>query len=161
MVSDIICPKCQQSLPAGTPICTHCGTSFGGTGDDENQAVLANQRNVERQLPDIIKQFDTTATNNTTIAGVLVAFYSGGIFAGKTLSGSIFTAILYALPLALLLLTVIFSLSVFSPDGYLHDSDLTLARKKEQRLQRSSISLELAIGVLAIAVFVYLIRAFP
>jgi len=49
-------------------------------------------------------------------------------------------------------------LRVSYPDGYLTDENLTLIKKKEKRLQSSSIFLEVAIGILVISVFVYLIR---
>ncbi|GAC1350930.1 MAG: hypothetical protein NVSMB27_38180 [Ktedonobacteraceae bacterium] len=88
----------------------------------------------------------------------MIAFYSGAIFAGRVLSTSAIYALLYALPLCLLLATVIFALRVFYPDGYLTDDYLTLIKKKEQRLQFSSLFLEVAIGVLIIAVVVYLLR---
>jgi hypothetical protein len=47
---------------------------------------------------------------------------------------------------------------VFYPDGYLTDDELTLIKKKERRLQLSSTFLAIAIGVLTISVFVYLLR---
>lgn len=88
----------------------------------------------------------------------MTGFYSGAIFAGKVISTLVLNALLYALPLCLLLVTIIFSLRVFYPDGYLTDDDLTLIKKKQQRLQLSSTFLAIAIGVLTISVFVYLIR---
>jgi hypothetical protein len=41
---------------------------------------------LKRPLPDVVKQFDASATTNITIVGVLIAFYSGAIFAGKVIS---------------------------------------------------------------------------
>jgi hypothetical protein len=111
-----------------------------------------------KSLPDIVKQFDQTAGTNMTIAGVLIAFYSGAIFASKVLSTDLLYALVYALPLCLLLCTIIFALRVFYPAGYLTDDDLTLIKKKKQRLQLSSVFLEIAVGVLIVAVFVYLLR---
>lgn len=109
-------------------------------------------------LPDIVKQFDTSATTNITIAGVLIGFYAGAIFAGKVLAAAVFSALVYALPLCLLLAAIVFALRVFYPDGYLTDDYLALIKKKEQRLRFSSIFLEIAIGVMIIATFVYLLR---
>ncbi len=111
-----------------------------------------------QSLPDIVKQFDQTAGTNMTIAGVLIAFYSGAIFAGKVITGVLIKAVLYALPLCLLLAAIVFALRVFYPTGYLADDDLTLIKKKQQRLQLSSLFLEISVGVLIIAVFVYLLR---
>jgi hypothetical protein len=50
-------------------------------------------------------------------------------------------------------------LRVFYPDGYLTDDYPTLIKKKEKRLFASSIFLEVAIGILVISVFVYLLRS--
>ena len=106
-----------------------------------------------------MKQFDASATTNITISGVLIAFYSGAIFAGKvTTLGDYLHSIIYTLPIGFLLAAIILALRVFYPDGYLTDDYLSLIKKKEQRLQLSSIFLEVAIGILVISVFVYLIR---
>lgn len=154
MATNDTCPNCKQPIAPGTTVCPHCGTDLQvQTGPG---SVLPGKLN--RPLPEVVKQFDSTATTNITIAGVLTGFYSGAIFAGKVISTLVLNALLYALPLCLLLATIIFSLRVFYPDGYLTDDDLTLIKKKQQRLQLSSTFLAIAIGVLTISVFVYLIR---
>jgi hypothetical protein len=148
------CPNCKQPVDPGTPICPHCGTHL----QVQTESSTVPPSKLTRPLPEVVKQFDATATTNITIAGVLIGFYSGGIFAGKVISALVISALLYALPLCLLLATIIFSMRVFYPDGYLTDDELTLIKKKEQRLQLSSTFLAIAIGGLAISVFVYLIR---
>lgn len=148
------CPNCKQPVAPGTPICPHCGTHL--QVQTESSSVPPGK--LTRPLPEVVKQFDATATTNITIAGVLIGFYSGAIFAWKVISALVISALLYALPLCLLLTTIIFSMRVFYPDGYLTDDELTLIKKKERRLQLSSTFLAIAIGVLTISVFVYLIR---
>jgi len=148
------CPNCKQPVDPGTPICPHCGTHL--QVQTESSSVPPGK--LTRPLPEVVKQFDATATTNITIAGVLIGFYSGAIFAGKVVSALVISALLYALPLCLLLATIIFSMRVFYPDGYLTDDELTLIKKKERRLQLSSTFLAIAIGVLTISVFVYLLR---
>ena len=148
------CPNCKQPVIPGTPVCPHCGTDL----QVQAEPGSVSPSKLTRPLPEVVKQFDTTATTNITISGVLIGFYSGAIFAGKVISPQVLNALLYALPLGLLLATIIFSLRVFYPDGYLTDDELTLIKKKERRLQLSSTFLAIAIGVLTISVFVYLIR---
>jgi hypothetical protein len=61
---------------------------------------------------------------------VLIAFYTGAIFAGKvSASKDYFRASIYALPLALLLAAIILALRVFYPDGYLSDTYERLIKK--------------------------------
>jgi len=148
------CPNCKQPVAPGTPICPHCGTHL----QIQTESSSVPPGKLTRPLPEVVKQFDATATTNITIAGVLTGFYSGATFAGKVISTLVISALLYALPLCLLLATIIFSMRVFYPDGYLTDDELTLIKKKERRLQLSSTFLAIAIGVLTISVFVYLIR---
>jgi Double zinc ribbon len=154
MASNINCPNCQRPVPPGAHSCPHCGTQLQA---QVQQRRLASEE-LTAALPDVVKQFDASATTNITIAGVLIGFYSGAIFAGRVISGAVFNALVYALPLCLLLTTIVFALRVFYPDGYLTDDSLTLIKKKERRLRFSSIFLEVAIGILIIAVFVYLLR---
>jgi hypothetical protein len=122
---------------------------------------MANEqiRHEIKALPDVVKQLDQSASTNITIAGVLVAFYSGAIFAGKVITAELAYALVYALPLCILLAAIVFALRVFYPAGYLIDDELTLIKKKQRRLQASSIFLEIAIGVLIIAVLAYLLRS--
>jgi hypothetical protein len=108
-------------------------------------------------LPEVLKQLDAAAGTNITISGVLVAFYAGAIFAGKV-EAPAFQALVYALPVVLLLLTIIFSLRVYYPAGYLTDDYPKLLRTKDARLRYSSLLLEISVGVLAVSVFVYLLR---
>jgi len=115
-------------------------------------------RQLNKPLPALVKQLDQVASTHMKIAGVLIAFYSGAIFAGKVMTGAPINAILYALPLCLLLATIVAALRVFYPSGYLTDDDETLIKKKERRLQFSSVFLEVAVAILIIAVFVYLLR---
>jgi len=154
VVSNINCPSCKQPVPTDAHVCPHCGTKLQA----QFQPGRLSPTKLTRSLPDVVKQFDTSASTNIMESGVLIAFYSGAIFAGRVLSTSAIYALVYALPLCLLLASVIFALRVFYLDGYLTDDYLTLIRKKEQRLQFSSLFLEVAIGVLIIAVVVYLFR---
>jgi hypothetical protein len=143
----------------------HCMIWIAGNPARADQSALGAVKQsgvllkeLTRSLPDVVKQFDQSATTNITLGGVLIAFYSGAIFAGRVISGTLVYALVYALPLCLLLAAIIFALTVFYPNGYLTDDQLTLIKKKEQRLQFSSIFLEVAVGVLIVAVFVYLLR---
>jgi ABC-type multidrug transport system permease subunit len=102
-------------------------------------------RHLNRPLPDVVKQLDQVASTQMTVAGVLIAFYSGAIFAGKVMAAALVNAFLYALPLCLLLATIVSALRVFYPGGYLNDDDETLIKK-------------VAIAILIIAVIVYLLR---
>jgi ABC-type uncharacterized transport system permease subunit len=81
------------------------------------------------------------------------------IFAGKvTTLGDFLHSLIYTLPIVFFLAAIILALRVFYPGGYLTDDYLSLIKKKEQRLQLSSIFLEVAIGLLVISVFIYLTR---
>jgi hypothetical protein len=48
---------------------------------------------------------------------------------------------------------------VFYPAGYLTDDYITLIKKKEDRLRWSALSLETSIGILIVAIVVYLLRS--
>lgn len=154
MAANIHCPECQRLNSPEAQYCSQCGTQL----DTKVHKTGLTPRELKRPLPEVVKQFDASATTNITIAGVLIAFYSGAIFAGKVVSAGLVNAFLYALPLGLLLVAIVLALRVFYPDGYLTDEYPTLIPKKEKRLQASSIFLEIAIGILVISVFVYLIR---
>jgi zinc-ribbon domain len=155
MAANIQCPNCKQIISPEAQSCPHCGVQLH-TQIHKTGGLTPGE--LKRPLPDIVKQFDASATTNITISGVLIAFYSGAIFAGKVLSTGLINAFLYALPLGLLLVAIVLALRVFYPDGYLTDNYPTLINKKEKRLQASSLFLEVAIGILVISVFVYLIR---
>jgi hypothetical protein len=154
MVENIECPNCKQPTSPEEHSCPHCGTQL----QTEVQQSRLTPGELIQPLPDVAKQFDSSATTNITIAGVLIAFYSGAIFAGKVLSSALINALLYALSLGLLLVAIVLALRVFYPNGYLTDDYLTLIKKKEKRLRSSSLFLQVAIGILVLSVFVYLIR---
>ena len=154
MAAIIECPNCKQPVSPEEYICPHCGTQL----QNQIQQSRLSPGELTQPLPDVVKQFDSSATTNITIAGVLIAFYAGAIFAGKVISQGLLYAMLYALPLGLLLAAIVLALRVFYPDGYLTDTYQTLIKKNEQRLQSSTIFLEVAIGILVISVFVYLLR---
>jgi zinc-ribbon domain len=154
MAANIQCPNCKELISPEAPACPHCGTQI--QSHIQQSGFIPGE--LTQPLPEVVKQFDSSATTNMTIAGVLIAFYSGAIFAGKVISQGLLYSILYALPIVLLLIAIILALRVSYPDGYLTDEYLTLIKKKEQRLQLSSIFLEVAIGILVISVFVYLLR---
>ena len=170
------CPNCHQPVPAEAHSCPHCGVYLQLPSGEHPQAEGAQgsllgvarpapapppstpRIALEQSLPDAIKQLDTAATTNITISGVLIAFYSGAIFAGKVQASQIYYAVIYALPILLLLVTLIFSVRVFYPAGYLTDDHPTLLKTKDVRMRYSSLMLEISIAVLAISVFVYLLR---
>ena len=155
VVANIQCPNCKESISPEAQSCPHCGVQL----QTQVHKSGLTPGELKRPLPDVVKQFDASATTNITIAGVLIAFYSGAIFAGKVISAGLVNAFLYALPLGLLLVAIVLALRVFYPDGYLTDDYPTLIKKKEKRLFASSIFLEVAIGILVISVFVYLLRS--
>lgn len=165
------CPNCHQSVPADAQACPHCGVYLRLPGHAnalppviQTPRPLALQSAplppiaLEQALPDAVKQLDTAATTNVTISGVLIAFYAGAIFAGKVQASTAFYALIYALPVLLLLVTIILSVRVFYPTGYLTDDYPTLLRTKDARLRYSSLLLEISVAVLAVSVFVYLVR---
>lgn len=169
------CPNCHQPVPAEAHSCPHCGVYLQLPGHEHPQpegahgSLLGVARPapppptprivLEQSLPDAIKQLDTAATTNITISGVLIAFYSGAIFAGKVQASQFYNAVIYALPILLLLLTIILSVRVFYPMGYLSDDYPTLLKTKDQRMRYSSLMLEISVAMLAISVFVYLLRS--
>lgn len=67
-------------------------------------------------------------------------------------------ALVYASAVVLLLITIILSVRVFYPAGYLTDDYPTLFKKKDERLRYSLLLLEISLALLAVSVFVYLIR---
>ncbi len=170
------CPNCHQTVPADVKACPHCGVylQLPAQSQVHGEALLgvvqphAPSTSVlppaplprvatAEALPEALKQLDSAAGTNITISGVLVAFYAGAIFAGKV-EAPPFQALVYALPVVLLLLTIIFSLRVYYPAGYLTDDYPKLLRTKDARLRYSSLLLEISVGVLAVSVFVYLLR---
>ena len=151
MAASIECPNCKQTISPEAHSCPHCGTQFK---THVLQSALAPGE-LTQPLPDVVKQFDTSATTIITIAGVLIAFYSGAIFAGKvSATADYFRAFIYSLPLGFFLIAIVLALRVFYPKGFLTDDYQMLINKKEQRLQASSIFLVIAIGALFISVLV-------
>lgn len=153
MAANIQCPNCKEPISPEVQSCPHCGTQLYIQAHKTRLAT----GDLTQPLPDILKQFDATATTQITIAGVLIAFYSGAIFAGKVQPGVSFNSFAYALPVGLLLIAIVLALRVFYPDEYLTADYPTLIKKKEKRLQISSIFLVIAIGSLFVSVFVYLL----
>ncbi|HEY0753272.1 MAG TPA: zinc-ribbon domain-containing protein [Ktedonobacteraceae bacterium] len=180
-VAQTQCPHCHQTVPANVRTCPHCGVYLQLPAQNRPAAVLGVAQPSEssasslvsaplfiseqplppiataQSLPDVLKQLDAAASTHLTISGVLIAFYAGAIFAAK-IQASVFQALVYALPIILLLVTVILSVRVFYPAGYLTDDYPTLLRTKDARLRYSSLLLEISVGLLAISVFVYLMR---
>ncbi len=172
------CPNCHQFVPAGSHTCPHCGVYLQLPGQDEHEPAhsgplpqVANTPMpmlvpppqlppvaLEKSLPDAVKQLDTAATTNITISGVLIAFYAGAIFTSKVIANDTLHALIYSLPVVLLFITIIVSVRVFYPTGYLTDDYPTLLRTKDLRLNYSSLLLEISVATLAISVFVYLLR---
>lgn len=163
------CPNCHQTVPANARSCPHCGVYLQLPGQSHSETLLgvaqahaSSTQNLPlvataQSLPDVLKQLDTAATTNLTISGVLIAFYAGAIFAGKVQAPA-FQALVYALPVILLLVTIILSIRVFYPTGYLTDDYPRLLKTKDARLRYSSLLLEISVGVLALSIFVYLTR---
>lgn len=158
MVSNLTCPNCRQPITLETEVCPHCGTRIRG---DVPQRYITNE--LEKSLPDVVKQFDATANNNIAIAGGVSGLYASAIFAGKvTTLGVVFTALLYTLPLCFLLVAIISAVRVYYPEGYYQESNYrTLIKEKQRRLQFSSIFLQVALGILIVGVFVYLLLPHP
>ena len=168
------CPHCHQPVPAGAHQCPHCGVYLqlpdqGRQARPQQEAtqgsllgvaqpVSSTPRLSPEALPNAIKQIDSAATTNITISGVLIAFYAGAIFAGKVQADAAFKALIYALPIVSLLIAIILSIRVFYASGYLSENYETLLKKKDERLRYSSLLLEISVALLAISVFVYLIR---
>jgi hypothetical protein len=144
--------------------CPHCGVylhlpdypGFAAHGPaNQGSARLALTPDA---LSAAIKQCDTVATTTMTISGVLIAFYAGALFAGRVLADSLVRAVVSTLPILCLLLTIVLSVRILAPAGSLGDNDSTRYQKKRERLRYSLLALQVAIGVLAIAVFLYLLR---
>jgi hypothetical protein len=166
------CPACQELVPVGARNCPHCGVLFQTPAhtNPEGHAseLLLQPQQVSQQkrqgslftnaLPEALKQLDTTANTNITISGVLIAFYAGAIFAGHVQASQPFNALIYAAPVVLLLITIIISVSVFYPMGYLLDDYTEVLRKKDRRMRASSLLLECSVAILAVSVFVYITR---
>lgn len=159
------CPNCHRPVPADVQTCPHCGVylqmpdypGFAAHAQADQKAARA------RAIPgpETSKQLDAVATRTMTLSGVLIAFYAGAIFAGRVLAGPFLYALAYILPLLLLLIAMIFSVRVFSPAGYLSDDDATRCKKKDERLRFGLLALEIAVALLAVSVFLYLIRPAP
>jgi hypothetical protein len=76
MAANIECPNCKQPVSPEAHSCPHCGTQL----QTQVQKSGLTPDELTQPLPDVVKQFDASATTNITIAGVLIAFYSGAIF---------------------------------------------------------------------------------
>ncbi|GHO45727.1 hypothetical protein [Ktedonospora formicarum] len=113
---------------------------------------------VADHLPELLKQLDSAATTNITIASALIAFYAGSIFSGKVSADAPLRAFIYALPLILLLVTIIFSVRVFYPEGYLNHNYKEQFTTKQLRMRLSTLFLEISIALVVLAIFVYLLR---
>lgn len=155
------CPNCHQPVPADARSCPHCGVYLRLPGQAETLLGVSQAASLASSKPalsDAVKQIDTVATTSIIISGVLMAFYAGAIFAGKVQAIFALNAIIYTLPVIALLVTIVLSVQVFSSSGYLTDDYPSLLKKKEERLRHSSLALEIAVALLAISVFVYLLR---
>lgn len=156
MSTSLMCPHCQRPIAEeDTAFCPHCGTPLHTQTEVER---LTPDQLINKPLPDVLKQYDSIAGNIVTIAGVLITFYAAGIFASKINTNTVFTALVYALPLVLLLIAIIFALRVFYPRGYITNTYMELIDIKEKRLQYSAVFFGIAVCVLAVGLFVYLIR---
>ncbi|HEY1353590.1 MAG TPA: hypothetical protein VGF67_28605 [Ktedonobacteraceae bacterium] len=158
------CPNCQRSVPADVQTCPHCGVylhlpDYPGFAS----AAQANRGSARPALaPDAlaaaIKQCDTLATTTMAISGMLIAFYAGALFAGRVLADSLVRAIVSTLPIPGLLLTIVLSVRVLTSAGSPGENEATRYQKKHTWLRYSLLALQIALGVLAIAVFLYLLR---
>ena len=165
-----LCSRCQRPVPAEAHTCPHCGASLQAL--DHGLDVLPQMHQAPstvpttpshalptaEHLPDVLKQLDAAATTNITISGVLVAFYAGSLFSGKVSADAPLRAFIYALPLLLLLVTIILSVRVFYPEGYLNRNYKEQLTTKQQRMRLSSLFLEISIALVVLAIFVYLLR---
>lgn len=167
-----LCSRCQQPVPAEAHTCPHCGVSL----HTQKQGLAALPQTppaspamptlshpfpaarLTESVPDVLKQLDAAATTHISIAGVLVAFYAGSIFSGKVSADVPWRAVIYALPFLLLLVTIILSVRVFHPAGYLNNDYLELLTVKQQRMRLCSLLLEISIALVMLAIFVYLLR---
>lgn len=147
-----VCPKCNQPITSDQNFCPNCGKVL------QSQAKLTADQ-LTGTIPDVLKQYDNIAGNIITISGVLASFYAAGIFASKIMTGLQFTAVVYVLPLALLLGAIISAIQVFYPRGYLVDATFQqIIDKKEQRLLFCTGFFSAAVVVLIFGLFAYLIR---
>jgi len=149
------CPNCHRPVSEDAAFCLHCGIPLHAKAQLQR---LTPEQLIDKPLPDVLKQYDSIAGNIITISGVLITFYAAGIFASKISTNVIFSAFVYALPIVLLLIAIYFALRVFYPRGYLTNTYMELIDIKEERLRYSAISFGVAIAVLAVGLFVYLIR---
>jgi len=111
-----------------------------------------------KTLPDVFKQIDTAATTLITTSGGLVLFYSGSFVIAKVIAANLLYAFLYTLPVALLLGAIISGVWALYTQGYAEKNFDELLRTKEHRLSFSRKFFYAAIGLLAIALFLYLMR---
>ena len=152
---EVQCPHCTAKIASNVLFCPRCGTAL-----HEGLEVL-QQELVSKPIPDILKQYDSIAQFVEGVAGALFAFYGGVIFAGKVVASFTINAVIYTLPLLLLLVTMGMAVSVLYPKGYLQHEYEELIVIKDNMLSRLWITSSIAGVVFAIAVFVYLTRGTP
>ena len=144
------CPNCNAVLMQNALFCSQCGTTLS--------AERLKQELVTKSIPDVLKYYDTIAQFLEGIAAALFTFYGGAIFVGKVAASVPFNAVIYILPLFLLLLTIGMAISVLYPGGYLKHTFEELVIIKDKRLSHLWIVSGITGVVFAIAVFVYLTR---
>ena len=150
MSDEAKCPHCNAPLNPDAQFCSQCGTSL-------SEESLTKEL-VTQSIPDVLKQYDAIAQFLEGIAGGLFVFYGGVIFAGKVVTAFTLNAIIYTLPLILLLITMATAVSVLYPGGYLKHRYEELIVIKDKRLLYLWIISGITGLVFALAVFVYLTR---
>ncbi len=153
MSMQLTCSNCNSLVSEDVTFCPHCGTPLHEQAQVQR---LTPDELIKKPLPEVLKQYDSIAGIIVTISGILISFYAGGIFASKIRTNVIFNAFVYALPIILLLMAIFFAIRVFYPRGYLNNTYMELIDIKEKRLRRSTTFLGIAIGVLAVSLFIYL-----
>ena len=144
------CPNCNAVLMQDALFCAKCGTALS--------AESLKQELVTKSIPDVLKYYDTIAQFIEGIAAALFTFYGGAIFVGKVAANTPFNAVIYILPLFLLLLTIGMAINVLYPGGYLKYTFEELVVIKDKRLSSLWTISGITGVVFAIAVFVYLTR---
>lgn len=150
MSTEATCPHCGAPIASDALFCAKCGTALS--------TERLKKELVSQSIPDVLKQYDSIAQFLEGIAGGLFAFYGGVIFAGKIATGLTLNALIYTLPLILLLVTMGVAVSVLYPGGYLKHSYEDLIVIKDRRLFYLWITSTITGLVFALAVFVYLTR---
>lgn len=154
-MQQVKCPHCNATVASDSLFCPRCGTALPAGLE------VLKQELVTKPIPDVLKQYDSIAQFVEGVAGAIFAFYGGVIFAGKVIASFTFNAIIYTLPLLLLLVTMGLAVNVLYPKGYLQHEYEELIVIKDRRLSRLWISSGISGVFFAIAVFVYLTRGTP